>query len=368
MTHAASTRSFLSAALTLTITALALAQSDPAPTAPQGGAAGEPPAGQAPLAPDAATQPATQAADAIPLTARVIEVAGDVQHAPIGSRAWQPCRADDEYPPETKIRTGVRSSIKLQLGSEEPYTAVLIESVGLVSIAELARTPESKRVRLGVGYGKIRAGVAEGGLQSDFTVDSPVATLSKRGTWNFGLSYDRGTDRFEVFLADRGLVDALKKVTAERRTLQRGQAVTEAMRRWLDEVQFRENVPIVDLFGQEDLQVAFNQIDNSGLGVLGPGNGRANVIAFNNASARQQFSNDLQRALLAQQLRDRLTPDNGGGPLIRPEGFFGTGRGDQLIPLLIERNSALAKSGNARPGAYWIRRSAAESWLGRATK
>ena len=57
----------------------------------------------------------------------------------------------------------------------------------------------------------VRAGVAEGGLKSDFTIDSPVATLSKRGTWNFALYYERETERFEISLLDRGLVEAIDK-------------------------------------------------------------------------------------------------------------------------------------------------------------
>ncbi|MBK8915957.1 MAG: hypothetical protein IPM64_15415 [Phycisphaerales bacterium] len=341
----------LAAALCLNPTALAQAAAGSSASGDS-----EPPA--APVATAAAaptTAPAVQ-----PLRARVLEVKGDVQHAPIGSIDWKPCKADEEYPEQTKIRTGVRSTIKLQLGSDEPYTAVLIESVGLVALAELALTPESKRVRIGVGYGKIRAGVAEGGLQSDFTVDSPVATLSKRGTWNFGLSFDRGTERFEVFLADHGLVEALRSATSERRTLQPGQAVTQAMRRWLDEVELRQNVPIADLFGQEDMIVAFNRIDNDGLGVLGPGSGRTLFVNLGNDAARGQFQQQLRTAL--RDFDGDATPP-ADGPILRPEGFFGTGRGEQLIPLLLDPGNALVKSGAARSGRYWIRRSAMHEFL-----
>lgn len=293
------------------------------------------------------------------IKARVLEVKGDAEHAPIGGNDWQPCQVDDEYPAETKIRTGVRTAIKLQIGNEEPYTAVLIESVGLVSLSELAKTADSKRVRIGVGYGKIRAGVAEGGLKSDFTVDSPVATLSKRGTWNFGLSYDRGTDRFEIFLADYGLVEAIKKVTQERRTIQPGQAVTEAMRRWLDEVDLRRNVPIADMFGQEDVSVAFNRIDNDGLGVLGPGQGKEVFVNLTNTQTRQAFEEQLRRQLAASQLTG-IGLEQPSGPTVRPEGFFGTGHGDQLIPLLIDRS---ASNGATKKATVYVRRSAAEAYL-----
>ena len=128
------------------------------------------------------SQPSTQPADRTPITARVLEVQGDVQHAPLDANDWQPCRVDEEYPEQTVILTGVRSSIKLQVGDDDTYTALVIEPVSRTILSEAYQTTDTKRVRVGVGYGRMRAGVAEGGLKSDFTVDSPVATLSKRGS------------------------------------------------------------------------------------------------------------------------------------------------------------------------------------------
>ena len=316
------------------------------------------PAAQEPALAPAGQQPATAPAEQQPVMARVIDVRGDVQHAPVDSREWQPCKVGDEYPQGTKISTGVRSSMKLQIGEEEPYTALLIEAVGLTYLSESYKTQETKRIRVGVGYGKIRAGVAEGGLKSDFTVDSPVATLSKRGTWNFGLAYERGTDRFEVFLLDYGLVDALNKATGRRRGLVPGELVTQAMRRWLDQVQILRNTPIPDILGQGDIEVAFNRIGQDGLGVLGPGEGRAVLINLSNTTARNDF------ARLARSLLPPLQPPHAvERPGLRPEGFFGTGRGDQLIDLLIEQNSALPQQGLATPGCYKFRRSVLEGWL-----
>lgn len=338
-----------------------IAQDKPAP--PERGAAPRQPA-PAPQAepPAPGNQPAVDETDGrAPLAARVIEVNGDVQHAPMGSREWTPCKVDDEYPEKTKIRTGVRSSIKLQIGQEEPYTVMVIESVGLTVLSEAYKTGAVKRVRVGVGYGGVRAGVAEGGLQSDFTIDTPVATLSKRGTWNFGIYYERTTGRFEAFLLDRGLVDVLNKLRGQTRRLQPGQLVTQAMRRWADEAQIRRNVSIVDLFGQGDVDVAFNRIRNDGLGVLDPGSGNKPLLNLSSQFAQREFGQMLMQNIAAPI---DLTP--GGGertPVFRPEGFFGTGRGDELIPVLIDPNNALVKRGLARPGTYRIRRSAAEDWL-----
>lgn len=304
-------------------------------------------------------QAATQPAAGEPIYARVIEVHGDVKHAPLDSAQWQPCRLDDRYPPQTKLLTGIRSSVKLQIGEEEPYTVLVVDSIGLTILSEAARTADTKRVRIGVGYGRVRAGVAEGGLESDFTVDSPVATLSKRGTWGFSLFYERATDSFQIALADRGLVEALNRLTSQRRQLNPGEYITEAMRAWMDEVKFQD-VPIPDILGQGDIEIAYNRIDQDGLGVTDPGRGRSLLINLSNASARADFAQLLSRSLPPPPA---VLPPPVQGPVLRPEGFFGTGRGDELIPLLIDANSALAQRGFARPGRYLLRRSAAENWL-----
>ncbi len=310
-----------------------------------------------------AQPPQSQPAAGRPIMAKVIAVTGDVQHAPLGEETpvWKPCKLGDTYPPGTMIRSGVRSSIGLQIGEEEPYTAMVLESVGLTILSEAFKTQTTKRVRVGVGYGRVRAGVAEGGLKSDFTIDSPVATLSKRGTWNFALYYERATERFEISLLDRGLVDAIDKVRGRSVTILPGELVTEVMRKWLDEVQVQRNVAFVDLLGQGEVDVAFNRLRTDGLGVLDPGSGSAPLLNLSTSAAQTEFT-----SVVLETIQDPILlppPDGGPQPIFRPEGFFGTGRGDQLIPILIDPNSALVKRGFARPGKYHFRRSALESWL-----
>lgn len=310
-------------------------------------------------APPPATQPAsaTQPAGADVVMSRVIDLEGDVQHTAIGTDDWAPCALDDEYPPETIIRTGLRSSIKLQMGVDDTYTAVVIESATQSVISEAFRTQDTKRIRIGVGYGRVRAGVVEGGLKSDFTVDSPVATLSKRGTWDFGLFYERGTGRFEVFLLDQGLVDAFSKITGERRTVLPQEVVTDAMRRWGQEAQIRKNVPVPDIFGQGEIDVAFNTLRTDGLRVLGPQSGRAVLVDLSSSASQAAF---------ASAVRDRLGPiavPRVVRSTFRPEGYFGTGRGDQLISILVAPGSALDRQGAMKPGRYQFRRAALEHWL-----
>ncbi|MBI5863775.1 MAG: hypothetical protein HZB38_04570 [Planctomycetes bacterium] len=307
--------------------------------------------------PPTASAPASQPAAKTPIKAKVIEVNGDVKWAALEGQEWKPVKLNDEFGEQTKFLTGVRSSLKLQIGAEEPYTCMLIDSVGKTVLSEAYKTSDTKTVRIGVGYGRVRGGVAEGGLKSDFTIDSPVPTLSKRGTWGFSLYYERDTDAFEIGLTDFGLVEAMNKLTAEKRNVLPGQLVTEAMRRWLDQTQIFRNVSVADILGQGDLQIAFNRLENDGLGITQLGSGRAIVLNLSNANARDAFRQLLNRTLLTPPA---LTPQV--SPL-RSEGFFGTGRGDQLLEFVISSNDSLAKSGAAKPGNYRFRRDALESWM-----
>jgi hypothetical protein len=291
------------------------------------------------------------------ITAEVLEVRGDCQHAAVGSDAWQPCKVGDEYAQDTQIMTGVRSSLKLRVGKDDTHTAMVIEPATKTLIREAHATNDTKKVRIGVGYGRIRAGVVEGGLKSDFTVESPVATLSKRGTWNFGLAYERGTERFEIFLLDQGLVEAFHKATGTRRHVLPGTLVSEVMRRWLDESQMQRNVPIPDLFGQGDIEVAFNRLQQDGLRIIGPEGGASVLLDLSSYAAQREFAGLARRGL------GTLPTLGAAGSRLHAEGVFGTGRGEQLVPLIVGDDSILAQKGLARPGTYRFTRSALENWL-----
>ncbi len=305
-----------------------------------------------PPANPATTQPEGQTA----LKFKVIDLAGDVRAARVGESKYEKVKVGDEFPDNTKILTGSHSSVKFQIGDEEPYSCLMVESAGLCVISEAYKTLDTKKVRVGVGYGRVRAGVAEGGLKSDFTVDSPVATLSKRGTWGFTLFYERASDVFEIGLTDRGLVEAVRNTARDRREVRPGEHVTNAMRLWLDESKFK-NVPVADVLGQSDILIAFNRLQTDGLGITGPGQGRDVFINLSDARAVGDF----------RSLIDRLgvQPAQMGQGQLRSEGFFGTGRGDDLLEVLIRENDPLAKSGGARPGRYTFRRDALADWRSR---
>lgn len=311
----------------------------------------------------ATPQPTTLPADAKPITAKVIELKGDVRFAPLGSTDYKPARVGDEFPPETVVLTGLRSSAVLKIGEDDTYTAVVIDPASKTLLSELFVTQEKKQVRIGVGYGQVRAGVVEGGLKSDFTVSSPVATLSKRGTWGFGL-YMQRPDTFEIFLLDQGLVDAFDKASGGHRLVLPGELVDKTMKRWAELANRLSNVPMIDVLGQSDVDVAYNRLQQDGLRVLNPEGGSTIILNLSNASAATNFAQLARQALPQNFVSGNNRPNNTGQfDRVRTEGFFGTGRGEQLVPIVILPTSDLAARGYARPGTYNFPRPVVEQWL-----
>ncbi len=321
--------------------------------------------------PNAVVAEPTPANGRQPLVAIAIEVNGDVSFAPLDPNGavgeFAPLEVDQELSELTVVRTGVLSSAKFQFGREEPYSAAVLDSASELTLSEINKDNTSKRVRLGLSYGQVRAGVAEGGLQSDFTIDSPIASLSKEGTWDFYMSYEQYTQRFEIGLLEFGLVKALNRATGQSRRVLPQQYVTNTLRLWLDQADRRSAVAINDMLGQSDIEIAYNRLQNDGLGVIEPGSGRVTQLQLNNPTAQGLFADTIRNSIGGPL-------PIGGGPVIppnvitppairRPEGFFGTGRGDDLVNVLISADSELAGRGFAQPGRYLFRRSALQNWM-----
>jgi hypothetical protein len=152
---------------------------------------------------------------------------------------------------------------------------ILVERATLASIDQFLNSTEAEWIRLGLGHGAIRGGVAETTLRSNLTIDTPTATLSKKGTIDFRIAYEPSFHQFKISLAEEGLVEALDKLTRESRRVYPGQYVTQAMVRWVDTAAFDRLVPIVDVLGQTGLEKLFNVLNNSGLAVVEPGGGAA---------------------------------------------------------------------------------------------
>ncbi len=269
----------------------------------------------------ASPAPQTQAVGPVdPMQARIIKLSGSAQYARVDEAGetgtWQSAKVGDVLPAGTRLRTRLRSQVVLAFGDD---SVVLIDRATLASIDQFHRSGDTKVVRLGLGHGAIRAGVTETTLRSDMTIETPTATLSKKGTIDFGIEYEPSTGRFRIFLAREGLVEALNKLRQERRYVLPGQYVTEVMARWIQTATFDRHVAMADLFGVNDNEKWFNALNSSGLGVVEPGGG---TLAGNlgprhgNQFGGTQFTGGALPFI-------PILP--GAGGVARPEGNFGTG-------------------------------------------
>ncbi len=272
-----------------------------------------------------ATQPAVAAATqpvGSPGQARVILVTGNVSFATVNAQGergdWRPAKVGDLLPAGTQIRTQIRSKVGLSFGDN---TVVVIDRATLASIDQYQRTGDSQTVGLGLGHGMIRGSAVETALRSDMTIQTPTATLSKRGTRDFGIEYDPSTGRFQAWLGGEGLVEAINWLTAQSRLVRPGQYATQAMLRWIETLSTDRWVPVVDTFGMTSSEMTFNreQGQNSGLAVTNPGGG-ATTFAGPGASTPLSVSGTAQQG--TQILPLNIAP--GVTVIPRPEGNFGT--------------------------------------------
>ena len=273
------------------------------------------------------------------LQAKVIEVEGDVSHAPVGTsvldaKAWTPVKVDDELPPDTQVRTGFRSHMTFRFGDD---TVVMIERVSLASIDQYYKEAIGKTIRMGLGYGAVRGGSTETALRTDFIVDSPVATLSKRGTEGWRMAVEPYTGRFNVSLAVSGLVEAVSRATGQSRLVAPGEYASfeNIGSMWVKQELFDRTVMFVaeESLTLEDLDFVAEHA--TGLGVLAPGGG-AEMMALSGRDAAEFILDMIDKR------RPGGRPDTmmiQGRAINRPEGNFGIG---STFSILTERKSRQA--------------------------
>jgi hypothetical protein len=167
----------LMALAAMCVTAVAAAQSP----APAGKAAGA-----------AASSPTTAPADS--KSATVASVSGRAQKLQAGQEKWQDIVAGDLLDNHTVIRTGLRSRVVLKF---QDRAEVVIEDATKVGISEFLQTGKQVRAEVGLKYGSIHVDVPKQNGPTDFSVSTPVATLSIRGTaGEISFSADAGLHLF----------------------------------------------------------------------------------------------------------------------------------------------------------------------------
>jgi hypothetical protein len=283
-----------------------------------------------------ASQPATAPAEGEEIWAEVIEVKGVVERSTVetgGADAkavqWMPVRLGEKLGGGTQIRTGLRSHVILRFGDA---SVVMIKRSTLASIRQFYREADTETVRLGLGYGAIRGGTSAGPVRSDFVVDSTVATLAKRGTEGWEFWVEAYTGRFRVSLAETGLVEALEKLTGQRRLVRPGEYADHSNigAMWIKQDIFDRTVHFFTAESVSATDLAFDVNNPEGLSVTGPGLGsQARGVSGRAGETPPPSGPDL--SLVRQRLLDTLLlrPSS----VVRPEGNFGLAPTfDVLVP------------------------------------
>ena len=294
----------------------------------------------------AQTTPTTApAADAKPITdlkARVVQVEGTVEFAPLDAepmdrQAWKPVMAGMELEAGTQIRTGLRSQCVLLFGKAPDDTVISIRRATLASISDFYRTENEQRVRLGLGYGAIRGGTSEGTLRSDVVIDSPVATLAKRGTEGFEMRVERVSGRFTILLAESGLVEARSNMTGETQLVGPDEYVTDETiaKLWINQDIFDRAIRFYEVEMLTDSELWFTSLERTGLSNMAPaarelfeyGQRRNIDVDFTRMEA---FNGDLFRQFQFLLLQQSIVR--------RPEGNYGLG---QTLRVLAPRRAGM---------------------------
>jgi len=280
---------------------------------------------------------------------RVIKVEGGARYSKVGTKTtdntgWTQAKVGDLVGGGLQFHVPLRSMMQLVMEPAEPPTIVMLEPGTLASIDELFKKEATPTTRLGLAYGAIRAGVAEGTVRGDLEIRSPNATLSKRGTWGFRMWVERGTGRWQMSLADRGLVEAIQNQSNQRRLIFPGQSVNQRMSYWIQSARFNVPVSVPDVFGVKGGDASFLNNNTTGFNILVTNGGNQNSIypfgqsgnlkslqlnASNLFGQQQSALTSTSGLLLGQAISNRLNQNN--NVTNRPDGNFGVGFG--RVPL-----------------------------------
>jgi hypothetical protein len=111
--------------------------------------------------------------------ARIREITGTVELKAPNQETWVKALPGDHLEKETLISTGFKSTAVLMLGN----SSLIVQPLTRLSLGELSAQGNDEKVNLRLRTGKIRAEVRPPvGGKVEFTVRSPIATASVRGT------------------------------------------------------------------------------------------------------------------------------------------------------------------------------------------
>jgi hypothetical protein len=112
-------------------------------------------------------------------TAVIQQISGTVEVKRPGSSQWEAAKAGQVLDQAALISTGFRSTALVRIGN----STIAVRALTRLSLEELAAAQSGEQVTVNLRAGRIRADVKPpAGGRTNFTVRSPTATASVRGT------------------------------------------------------------------------------------------------------------------------------------------------------------------------------------------
>ena len=109
----------------------------------------------------------------------VKEINGTVELLKPGTSSWVPAKTGDRLTKATVISTGFKSMALLVIGE----TSLVVRPLTRLSLEELLSQNETETINVGLKTGRVQVNVnPPAGTKANFTVQTPTATASVRGT------------------------------------------------------------------------------------------------------------------------------------------------------------------------------------------
>jgi hypothetical protein len=107
------------------------------------------------------------------------ELTGEVELKPAGATAFVAARTGAEVAPNTIVSTGFKSTAVIAVGS----SVITVRPLTRLSLAEIQSSAGTENLNVNLQAGRVRVEVnPPAGSRANFTVQSPTATASVRGT------------------------------------------------------------------------------------------------------------------------------------------------------------------------------------------
>jgi hypothetical protein len=113
------------------------------------------------------------------LNAVILSVKGRVQWKPADKPKWTVAKVNEKLAPGAMVRTGMNSSLGLRVGKN---ATVIVDANTRLALPQILKDGQTLRTAITLTRGRADFKVDEVGLTNDFTVVTPSATLSVRGT------------------------------------------------------------------------------------------------------------------------------------------------------------------------------------------